>query len=122
VSRWDEEAFARALRIHAAKRLASAAVKLVAAHQKNLSVANPAPHATPAPKGSFPRGRTFFLRANVGFLPTSLSEIADTEGVTVGIFEPAGYGAILTRRGWLGLGDTYSRSRSEILRSLRGGS
>lgn len=120
MSNWDQSGFEAALRAHAARKLAAAAVKLVAAHQKNLSVANPSPHANPAPKGSFPRGRTYFLRANIGFVPSTLPQIAAAGRVTVGVFPPAEYGVILKHKGWLGLADTWSRSKRDILRGLKG--
>lgn len=120
MTRWDESRFAAELRLRAAERLARAATALVAAHQKNLSVANPSPHRSPAARGQFPRGRTFFLRANIGFVPTTLAEIAAAGQVVVGIHDPAFYGAVLSQRGWLGLTDTYARSKRDILRSLRG--
>jgi len=117
---WEIDEFERELRLHAARRLARVAVHLVAAHQKNLSVANPAPHTTPAPRGQYPRGRTFFLRANVGFAPSSLDEIARRGEVVVGVHDPAIYGLYLARRGWKGLLDTVQAEYGRIDALLHG--
>lgn len=111
---WDEDAFERELRLHAARRLARVAVHIVTAHQQNLSVANPTPHKTPAPRGQYPRGRTFFLRANVGYAPTSLAEIAAAGSVVVGVLEPAKYGLYLRNKGWRGLLDTIQAEYQRI--------
>lgn len=111
---WDVEDFEQQLRLRMAELLARAAVHVVTAHQKNLSVANPAPHTAPAPRGQFPRGRTFFLRANVGFEPQSVAAIARVGRVTVGVHEPAAYGLFLQRKGWLGLSDTVAREQPAL--------
>jgi hypothetical protein len=117
---FDIAGFEQELRLHAAKKLARVAVHIVAAHQRNLSVANPAPHKTPAPRGQYPRGRTFFLRANVGFQPTSLPDLARTLAVSVGVYEPAIYGLYLRNKGWKGLLDTIRAESARIDALLNG--
>lgn len=117
---WEIDEFERELRLHAARRLVRVALHVVAAHQKNLSVANPAPHKTPAPRGQYPRGRTFFLRANVGYAPTALAEIARNGEIVVGVFAPAIYGMYLRNKGWKGLLDTIQAEYSRIDAILHG--
>lgn len=94
------------------------ATKFQAAAKADYSVPNPAPHHTPAPKGQFPRARTFNLRDAIT-IDRSLAEAVATGEVRVGVLKSAFYGAALARRGWKGLLDSYRRHRAALARLRR---
>ena len=112
------ESLKRRLDAEMAKRLMAAALMVQAEHKRSLSVANPAPHDSPAPKGSFPAGRTWNLRDSVAVSPDTLAGVASAGSVRVGVLKGAFYGAALTNRGWLGIRDTLSRVRGRVQRML----
>lgn len=107
--------FEARLRAYSAQILLRNALSVMAAHQKNLSVANPTPFRTPAMKGQFPKLRTAFLRSQVALSTMSLDDIASRGEVTVGVRSPAFYGEALRKRGWLGLIDTYEQMRRSLI-------
>lgn len=107
--------FEARLRAYSAQVLLRNALAVEAAHKKNLSLANPPPHRTPAMKGQFPKLRTSFLRSQVALSTMSLDDIARRGEVTVGVRSPAFYGEALRKRGWLGLIDTYEQMRGSLI-------
>ena len=109
------------VRREAARRLLAAALTLQTDHRTDLSIGNPAPHTSPAPKGQFPRLRTGGGRANVAVAPASIAEVMARGAVAVG-YRPAGVHLVyLGGRGWRWVVDTLARERSKINRILAGG-
>ena len=108
--------FERRLADHAGRVIYAMATAFQAEAKKDLSVPNPAPHKTPAPKGAWPRMRTGTARDGVS-LDRSLAECIATGEVRVGITKPGGvYIAALARKGWKGLKDSYLKARPRLLR------
>ena len=104
-----------------AKRLFAAALLLQAEAKRDYSRANPAPHASPAPKGTFPKARTFNLRDSVAIDAASPADVtAAGLRVRVGYLTGAAYGGSLVRKGWLGVKDTYDRVRDRVAKLLGG--
>lgn len=105
----------------AARRLFAAAVLLQAEAKRDYSRSNPAPHGNPAPKGEFPRGRTWNLRDGIAIDAAGPAEVAAAGlRVRVGYLTGASYGGALSRRGWLGVKDTYARVRDRVARLMGG--
>lgn len=102
------------IRTELAKRLIAAAIMLQQAEVQNLATANPPPHNNPAPRGQYPRGRTWNLRSNVVFAPSTIPEVADSLSIQVGYRQRAFYGAVLGKRGWKWLADTAVMLRPRI--------
>ncbi len=106
----------------AGQRLMAAAVLLQAEHKRDLSrLSNPAPHRTPAPRGTWPAGRTWNLRDSVAIDPADLNEIVKSGRVRVGLLKNAFYGNVLAVKGWKGLLDTLDRVRGQVVAILTGG-
>lgn len=118
MNRWDQ--LEHTVREQLARRLLAAAAMLQSEAKRDYSSSNPAPHKTPAPRGEFPRGRTWNLRDAVEIFPRDLAEIARRGKVRVGITKNAFYGAILKQRGWKGIRDTYSRVKPALAKLLGG--
>lgn len=114
------EEMKKRVRLAVAKRLLAAAVLTQAEAKRDLSVPNPAPHLNPAPRGEFPRARTFNLRDAQAISPADLGEIARGLFVRVGVLRNAAYGPILASRGWKGIRDTYARVRDRVRRIIGG--
>lgn len=110
----NAEAFEDRLSQRMARRLLAVGLAFQAEARKDLSVGNPAPHNTPAPRGEHPRLRTGNLRANVTVETTDLDRIARERKLRVGIRANAEYGHWLRLKGWLGLGDTLARCRAKL--------
>lgn len=106
----------RRARERAGKVLLALATDFQAEAKKDYSVPNPAPHLTPAPRGSWPRGRTWNLRDHIVIDPPSLAAITAAGEVRVGVQKNAFYGAELAKRGWKGLLDSYRKARPRLLR------
>lgn len=102
----DVDKVMRRIRENAGRDLYRKALKVQAQHVKNLSVSNPAPHHNPAPRGEYPRGRTWNLKDAVVVSPASMNEVIQMQAVTVGVRANAFYGRVLAHRGWKGLIDT----------------
>lgn len=104
-----------------ATRLLAAAALLQAEAKRDYSVSNPAPHDNPAPRGQFPRGRTWNLRDSIAVSPNNVPAImANDMVVRVGYLPGAFYGAVLANRGWKGIRDTYLRVRSTLRKIILG--
>ncbi len=119
--KWNGDAWEKAVRLAAAKRLLAAALHLQAEAKRDYSRSNPAPHDHPAPRGEFPKGRTWNLRDSVAVDPASLATIAKTLTVRVGWLSGAKYGFFLMQKGWKGLRDTLARTRPQLEALLGGG-
>lgn len=118
---WNGEQLMRDLRQQAARNLLATAVTLQVEHMKRLSIDNPPPYLNPAPKGAYPHKRTGFGQANIVMAPTSISEVAQTLSVRVGVTQNAAYMAYLEVAGWKGLLDTLADLRSQLA-AIAGGS
>ena len=120
----DEDAW-RARLINAAKdlmarRLLKAALVLQGEAKKDYSTSNPKPHKNPAPKGQFPRGRTWNLRDSIAIWPDNLGVISNAQKIRVGYLPGAFYGAVLAAKGWKGIKDTYVRVYAVIRGIIQG--
>jgi hypothetical protein len=111
----------RRARLALASRLLAAAVLLQAEAKRDYSRSNPYPHDNPAPRGEFPRGRTWNLRDSIAIVPTTPQAIAAAgQTVRVGYLPAAFYGAALANRGWKGIEDTYDRVYLQLVRIIGG--
>ena len=119
--RWNGDQVDAQLRAAAAKRLLAAALVLQAESKADYGRSNPAPHANPAPRGEFPRGRTWNLRDGVAIEPADLATVAKTLRVRVGWLSAARYGYFLQARGWKGIRDTLARTLPRLRQVLGGG-
>lgn len=105
-----------------ARRLLTAAVVLQAQAKGDYSKSNPAPHLNPAPRGQFPRGRTWNLRDSIAIQPTTIAGIIrEGQTVRVGYLPAAFYGAALANRGWKGITDSYASVLGEVEKIIQGG-
>ena len=115
-----EEAFGL-IREEQAKLLLAAGITLANEHQRRLSVGNPAPHDNPSKPGEYPKLRTGFGRAQFTAWPMSISEVAQSLSVTVGVKEPGWYLEHLAEnRKRKGLLDTLDQVRKTIEEKLVG--
>ena len=116
----DPNAIVARIRQELARRILRAGLTLQSAHRDDLSVGNPSPHATPAPRGDYPRLRTGNLRANVVLSTYAPGDVERTLSLAIG-YRPAGtYGLYLAAAGWKGLLDTYAREKGRIDALLQG--
>lgn len=119
-----EEYLARVLRDaqdRLARRILAAGLYLQGEAKRDYSRSNPAPHKNPAPKGEFPRGRTWNLRDSIAVQPETIRGIiAADQTVRVGYLPAAFYGAALANRGWKGILDTYTRCRGVVAAIIKG--
>lgn len=109
------------VRQEAARRLLKAALTLQTDHRVDLSMGNPSPHTSPAPRGQFPRLRTGGGRANVAVSPATVAEVAKRGAVAVG-YRPGGMHLLfLGNKGWKWVMDAYQRDRAKLDAILAGG-
>jgi hypothetical protein len=107
------------LREELAKRVLAAAVLLQAETKRDYSRSNPRPHNNPAPRGEFPRGRTWNLRDGIAIIPATVEGVMAEGGrVRVGYLPAAFYGVVLANKGWKGIKDTYVRVRQQLAKIL----
>src|SRR6202011_2725664 len=66
---WNGDRLMAQMRAAAAARILTAGSLLVAEAKRDYSRSNPRPHDNPAPRGEFPRGRTWNLRDSVTMEP-----------------------------------------------------
>lgn len=109
ITRFDERLSQRM-----ARRLLAVGLVFKSELQRDLSVGNPAPHNTPAPRGEHPRLRTGNLRGAVALETTDLDRIATEQKLKVGIRKNAEYGYFLRLNGWLGAGATLARCHAKL--------
>lgn len=116
----EYEALLERARAQLARRMLAAALLVQAEAKRDYSRGtNPAPHLNPAPPGTFPRARTFNLRDGIAINPSSPADIANAGyRVRVGYLQGAFYGAVLARKGWLGIRDTLARCRPALAKIL----
>jgi hypothetical protein len=110
---WDDRGFSDRLDLRAGRTLIRRAALLQKEHMQALSIPNPYPHKNPAPRGDYPHGRTWNLRASVVVQPTDPVQAGRGRRVVVGVLKGAEYGFDLFRKGWKGLYDTWRRLRKE---------
>ena len=103
---WNGDAAFAAIMQEASRRLLAAAKILQNEHRIRLSVANPPPHRSPAPKGTYPKLRSGRLRAGTIHEPQTIAEIITLERIRVGYSKVVPYGAHLYKGGWKGIQDT----------------
>ena len=109
------------LRADVAKRLLAAAYFVAQEHKQDLSrLTNPAPHKTPAPRGTWPAVRTGFGRSQVTVEDVSLEDLARRLRIRIGIRTPGKYLVFLAGKGWKGLVETATRVKAQALAMIRG--
>ena len=107
---WNGNQAMRAIHEQTARNLREVADILRNQHKLRLGVSG----SQSAPRGSYPHKRTGFGQSKVVMSPTSVSAIAKSLSVRVGIDGAGWYLAYLETEGWKGLLDTFADLRSQL--------
>lgn len=104
----------------AAIRLIKAAITLQVEMMRLLNISNPPPHDNPAPRGDYPRKRTGNLQGQIGYSPTSITDVVREKSIKVGYGKQGFYGIALARRGWKSIRNAAHEIRQKLQKILEG--